>query len=74
MANDSANKDNIKGIWFEKEYMRTYPYDSLAAAMIGYCNVEDQAHSSYAQEIAKNVLEQILPYMNIDRVDVDPVD
>ena len=225
MANDSANKDNIKGIWFEKEYMRTYPYDSLAAAMIGYCsdgdvgalgieseynnvlngtngrkygyytdnnaientvtppedgrtvvstidvnvqsiveqeilnwneahksgtkdgslnmaclimnpnngeviamasypgcqvegyniggktgtaekiprdqgnylvsfigfapynnpdiviytivdtpNVEDQAHSSYAQEITKNVLEQILPYMNIDRVDVDPVD
>ena len=31
-------------------------------------NVEDQAHSSYAQEIAHNILAQILPYMNITRI------
>lgn len=29
-------------------------------------NVEDQAHSSYAQEITHNILSQILPYMNIE--------
>ena len=38
LKEDNANKDKIAGIWFEKEYMRTYPYDSLAAAMIGYCS------------------------------------
>ena len=36
--------------------------------------VDDQAHSSYAQEITQRVLEQILPYLNIDRADQDPVD
>ena len=28
-------------------------------------NVEDQAHSTYAQNIAKEILTEILPYMNI---------
>lgn len=31
-------------------------------------NVADQAHSSYAQEITHNILQQILPYMNISRI------
>ena len=48
--------------------------DIVIYTIVDTPNVEDQAHSSYAQEITKNVLEQILPYMNIDRVDVDPVD
>ncbi len=30
------NNDAIKGIWFEKEYVREYPYGSLAASVIGY--------------------------------------
>ena len=29
-------------------------------------NTDDQAHSSYAQEIAHNIFAQILPYLNID--------
>ena len=28
-------------------------------------NVADQAHSSYAQEIARKILAEVLPYMNI---------
>lgn len=28
-------------------------------------NVEEQAHSTYAQEIAREILKEILPYMNI---------
>ena len=28
-------------------------------------NVEDQAHSSYAQNLAREILEEALPYMNI---------
>lgn len=27
---------DIRGIWFEKEYIREYPYGSLASALIGY--------------------------------------
>ena len=29
-------------------------------------NVDDQAHSNYAQEIVHNVLQQVLPYMGIE--------
>lgn len=28
--------DTIAGVWFEKEYTRTYPYNSLAASLIGF--------------------------------------
>jgi len=34
--NDQAKSGLIKGIWFEEEYLRKYPYDSLAAALIGF--------------------------------------
>ena len=31
-------KNKVYGIWFEKEYVRQYPYGSLAAATIGYAS------------------------------------
>ncbi|MCR4694092.1 MAG: penicillin-binding protein 2 [Pseudobutyrivibrio sp.] len=31
-------KGKVYGIWFEKEYVRQYPYGSLAAATIGYAS------------------------------------
>ncbi len=31
-----GENEKIKGIWFEKEYIREYPYGSLASALIGY--------------------------------------
>ena len=39
---DAVDKDgnkvnpNVKGVWFEKEYQRQYPYNSLAASVIGF--------------------------------------
>ncbi len=36
MQNDKEKKLNISGIWFEKEYIRNYPYDSLASALVGF--------------------------------------
>ena len=27
---------NIKGVWFEKEYQRRYPFDSLASSVLGF--------------------------------------
>ncbi|MCR5785521.1 MAG: penicillin-binding protein 2 [Eubacterium sp.] len=32
--------EQIKGVWFEEEYERTYPYGSLAASLIGFVNNE----------------------------------
>ena len=31
-------KNKVFGIWFEKEYIRQYPYNTLAAATIGYAS------------------------------------
>ena len=35
---DESHKGTIFGIWFEKEYIRQYPYGTLAAATIGYAS------------------------------------
>ena len=31
-----AENSNIKGVWFEKEYIRNYPYETLASSLLGY--------------------------------------
>ena len=36
LQNDTKNHPYIKGVWMEKEYLREYPYGSLAASVIGY--------------------------------------
>lgn len=38
-SEDESDKEKsayVKGIWFKEEYLRKYPYDSLAAALIGF--------------------------------------
>lgn len=38
-SEDESDKEKsayVKGIWFEEKYLRKYPYDSLAAALIGF--------------------------------------
>ena len=37
----------------------------LIYVVIDEPNVEDQAHSTYAQELAKRIMTEVLPYMNI---------
>ncbi|BAK46224.1 hypothetical protein CXIVA_02570 [Clostridium sp. SY8519] len=36
LQNDEKTGANIKGVWFEKEYIRKYPYDTLAASVLGF--------------------------------------
>ncbi|MBQ8663261.1 MAG: penicillin-binding protein 2 [Eubacterium sp.] len=33
---DEEKGKNIKGVWFEKEYIRNYPYETLASSLLGY--------------------------------------
>lgn len=35
---DTDNNPYIQGVWFEDEYIRNYPYSTLASAVIGYTN------------------------------------
>lgn len=32
------DKKHIKGVWFEEEYVRNYPYSTVACDVIGFCN------------------------------------
>ncbi len=34
--NDKTIRDVIKGVWFEDDYKRVYPYDTLACDLIGF--------------------------------------
>ena len=36
LAADTKNNPNLKGVWFEKNYIRTYPYGALAGPVIGF--------------------------------------
>lgn len=38
IINDSENYPNVKGIWFEEEYKRMYPYSTLASSVIGFAS------------------------------------
>lgn len=35
---DQKESKYVKGIWFEEEYVRKYPYNSLASTLIGFTN------------------------------------
>lgn len=38
-----GRKDRIKGVWFEEEYKRYYPYQSLLSNTIGFINESENA-------------------------------
>ena len=31
-----TERQNVKGVWFEEDYLRTYPLNSLACDVIGF--------------------------------------
>ena len=35
---DQEESQYVKGVWFEEEYLRKYPYDALASTFIGFTN------------------------------------
>ncbi len=47
--NDKNVKDVIDGVWFEEEYNRVYPYNTLACDLIGFTN-SDATEGQYGLE------------------------
>lgn len=70
-VDEKGNKKNpnIKGVWFEKEYLRTYPYGSLASAVIGFTSDGDVGTcglENYYDDILNGVNGREYGYLNAD--------
>lgn len=60
---------NIKGVWFEKEYQREYPYGSLASAVIGFTasgNVGVNGLENYYNTTLNGINGREYGYLNTD--------
>jgi len=49
-AQDKELKGDIKGVWFEEEYKRSYPYQSVASHIIGFTINGDQGSYGIEQQ------------------------
>lgn len=70
-VDEKGNKKNpyIKGVWFEKEYLRTYPYGSLASAVIGFTSDGDVGTcglENYYDDILNGINGREYGYLNAD--------
>ncbi|WP_099468542.1 peptidoglycan D,D-transpeptidase FtsI family protein [Konateibacter massiliensis] len=74
LQNEVDEKDNkvnpyIKGVWFEDEYLRTYPYGSLASSVIGFTvsgNVGNWGIEQYYNEDLNGTDGREYGYLNDD--------
>ena len=71
MDEETKKKINpyIKGVWFEKEYLRTYPFDSLACSVIGFTssgNVGTTGLENYYSDTLNGVNGREYGYLNSD--------
>lgn len=60
---------NIQGVWFEEEYRRIYPYNSLAADVIGFSgrdNVGKYGLEEYYNDILNGIDGREYGYLNDD--------
>lgn len=60
---------NIKGVWFEEEYKRVYPYGSLAADVIGFARTDNQGQyglEEFYNEVLNGTPGREYGYLNDD--------
>lgn len=60
---------NIKGVWFEKEYLRKYPFNDLASAVIGFTssgNVGTIGLENYYNDTLNGVNGREYGYLNAE--------
>ena len=58
---------NIKGVWFEKEYLRSYPFNSLACSVLGFTssgNVGTIGLENYYNDTLNGVNGRQFGYLN----------
>lgn len=66
---DSKTASKIKGVWFEKEYIRNYPYKKLAASVIGFTatgNVGMAGLENYYNSVLNGTNGRQYGYLNSD--------
>lgn len=64
-----AEGSNINGVWFEEEYKRIYPYDSLAADVIGFTTTDNQGKfglEEYYDDVLNGTNGREYGYLNDD--------
>ncbi len=62
-------KSNIEGVWFEEDYIREYPMDTLASNVIGYSNSNDEGFSgleAYYSDVLNGTNGREYGYLNDD--------
>lgn len=65
----NADKSKIKGVWFEEEYKRRYPYNSLASDVIGFTgrdNTGSYGLEEYYNDILNGTTGRKYGYLNSD--------
>lgn len=65
----AAKDSKIRGVWFEEEYQRRYPYNSLAADMIGFLNADGMGSyglEEYYNETLNGINGREYGYLNED--------
>lgn len=69
MLNNPADYPNIKGVWLEDTYQRTYPYGSLACDVIGFVQGSDEGAyglEEYYNNLLKGTNGREYGYLNDD--------
>ncbi len=80
MQEDEKTAPHIHGVWFEKEYVRQYPYGELAASVIGFTggNTGVIGLENYYNDVLNGVNGRSYGYVNMDsdieKTVIDPVD
>ncbi len=66
---DTKNNPFIKGVWFEEEYKRKYPYDTLASTVLGFTydgNHADWGLEGYYCDTLNGINGRTFSYVNDD--------
>lgn len=69
LQNDTEKNPNIKGVWFEEEYRRVYPYKTLACDVIGFTgkdNVGTYGLEEYYNYVLNGTNGREYGYLNDD--------
>lgn len=71
IINEEGEKEEnrINGVWFEEEYKRVYPYNTLASDVLGYLNADGEGRyglEEYYNDILDGINGREYGYLNDD--------